>query len=136
VPFPRTPAATGEKWLCCIDCCRCAVCCWNDSGCDELCVPKKCCDPLLRMVEGAAARPLADKLARVGTTGMFPVIMRALLNCACVAATAVVRPAPNFPAPTVETALLMCASLMCARFENWVPACSGAIPPKWFSVPK
>ena len=34
------------------------------------------------MVEGAAARPLADKLARVGTTGMLPVIMRAPLNCA------------------------------------------------------
>jgi hypothetical protein len=33
------------------------------------------------MVEGAAARPLADKLARDGTTGKFPVIMWALLNC-------------------------------------------------------
>jgi hypothetical protein len=30
------------------------------------------------MVEGAAARPLADKLAREGTTGRLPAIMRAL----------------------------------------------------------
>jgi hypothetical protein len=34
------------------------------------------------MVEEAAARPLADKLAREGTTGKLPVIMRALLSCA------------------------------------------------------
>jgi hypothetical protein len=33
------------------------------------------------MVEGDAGRPLADKLARVGTTGILPVIIRALLNC-------------------------------------------------------
>src|SRR5580658_5996533 len=88
------------------------------------------------IVEGAAARPLADKLACVGTTGILPVIMRAPLNCACVAATAVVRPAPNLPAATVERAPPMCASLMCATFENCVPACSGAIPPKRLSVPK
>src|SRR5271168_761345 len=81
-PVARAPAATGEKWLCCMDCCRCAVCCWNDSGCDVLCVPKKCCDALLRIVDEAAARPLADKLARVGTTGRLPVIIRAPLNCA------------------------------------------------------
>ena len=41
------PADTGEKWLCCMDCCRCAVCFWNDSGRDVLCVPKKCCEALL-----------------------------------------------------------------------------------------
>ena len=29
----------------------------------------------------------------------------------------------------------MCASLICTRFENRVPACNGAIPPKRFSVP-
>jgi hypothetical protein len=73
------------------------------------------------MVEGAAARPLADKLLRVGTTGILPVIMRALLNCSCVAAIAVARPAPNFPAATVETAPAMRGSLMCATFENSVP---------------
>ena len=81
-PVRVRPAVTGEKWLCCIDCCRCDVCCWNDSGCDVLCVPKKCCDALLRIVDEAAARPLADKLARVGTTGRLPVIIRAPLNCA------------------------------------------------------
>jgi hypothetical protein len=32
----RPPAATGEKWLCCMDCCRCAVCCWNDCGREAL----------------------------------------------------------------------------------------------------
>src|ERR1700683_5096143 len=87
------------------------------------------------MVEGAAARPLADKLARVGTTGMLPVIMRAPLNCAWVAATAVVLPAPNFPAETVDSAPPTCASLICATFEYAVPACKGATPPKRFSVP-
>jgi hypothetical protein len=65
------PAVTGAKWLCCMDCCRCAVCCWKDSGRDELCVPAKCCEPVLRIVEGAAARPLADKLARVGRVPHF-----------------------------------------------------------------
>jgi hypothetical protein len=75
------PAVTGAKWLCCMDCCRCDVCCWKDSGRDALWVPAKCCEPVLRIVEGAAARPLADKLARVGTTGTLPVIMRAPLNC-------------------------------------------------------
>ena len=82
LPMPvERPAVTGLKWLCCMDCCRCAVCCWNDCGCEALCVPKKCRELLLRMVEGAAARPLADKLAREGTTGKLPVIMCALLNC-------------------------------------------------------
>jgi hypothetical protein len=65
-----------------MDCRRLAVCCWNDAGRDTLlCAdPKKCCEPLLRIVDGAAARPLADKLAREGTTGRLPAIMRAPLN--------------------------------------------------------
>ncbi len=63
------------------------------------------CEPLLRTVEGAAARPLADKLACEGTTGKLPAIMRALLNCARLAATADTRPAPKRPAFTVEKAL-------------------------------
>src|SRR5580700_547306 len=87
------------------------------------------------MVEGSAALPLADKLARVGTTGILPVIMCALLNCACVAAVAVTLPAPNRPAPTDDTAPAICASLMCATFENSVPPCSGAIPPKRLTSP-
>src|SRR5580698_9948540 len=66
---------------------------------------------------------------------MFPVIMRALLNCERFAATAVVCPAPNLLALTVESAPPMWASLIWATFENRVPVCSGAIPPKRFSVP-
>jgi hypothetical protein len=89
------PALMGEKWFCCIVCCKFAACCSNDCVCAVLCVPKKCCAPPLRMVDGAAARPLADRLARVGTTGKFPVIMRAPLNCSCVAATALTRPVPK-----------------------------------------
>jgi hypothetical protein len=46
-PVARAPAATGEKWLRCMDCCRRAVCCWKDSVCDAVCVPKKCCAALL-----------------------------------------------------------------------------------------
>lgn len=77
----RPPACTGVTWLCCMDCCRRAACCWKGTGRDALAVlPKKCCGPPLRIVDGAAGRPLADKLARVGTTGRFPVIMRAFLN--------------------------------------------------------
>lgn len=69
-----------------------------------LCVPKKRCDPPLRIVEGAAARPLADRLARDGTTGRLPAIMCAPLICSRVAATALTRPAPNRLAPTVDIA--------------------------------
>ncbi len=42
---------------------------------------------MLRTVDGAAARPLADKLAREGTTGRLPAIIRAPLICARLAAT-------------------------------------------------
>ena len=68
-------------WFCCIVCRRLAVCCWNDTGrATLLCTdPKKRSEPF-RTVEGAAARPLADKLARVGTTGRLPAIMRAPFN--------------------------------------------------------
>jgi hypothetical protein len=77
----RPPACTGVTWLCCMDCCKRAACCWNGTGRVALAVlPKKCWGPPLRIVDGAAGRPLADKLARVGTTGRFPVIMRAFLN--------------------------------------------------------
>jgi hypothetical protein len=64
--------------------------------------PKKRCDPPLRTVDGAAARPLADKLAWEGTTGRLPAIMRALLNCAWLAATAFTLPAPKCRASTVD----------------------------------
>src|ERR1700692_1712661 len=62
--------------------------------------------------------------------------MRDELNCAGGAAIARVRPAPKCPAPTVESALPTCGSLMCARFENRVPPCNGAIPPKRLRPPK
>jgi len=101
----RPPACTGVTWLCCMDCCKRAACCWNGTGRGAFAVlPKKCCGPPLRIVDGAAGRPLADKLARVGTTGRFPVIMRAFLNWLCVAATAVALPAPKRSALTVERA--------------------------------
>jgi hypothetical protein len=77
-------------------CRRLAVSAWNDCGRDALlCTePKKWSEPL-RTVDGAAARPLADKLARDGTTGRLPAIMCAPLNCDRVAAPAVTRPAPK-----------------------------------------
>jgi len=68
-----------------------------------LCVPKKRCEPPFRIVEGAAARPLADKLARDGTTGKLPAIIRAPLNCSGRTATGL-APAPNRPAFTAENA--------------------------------
>jgi hypothetical protein len=63
-------------------CRRLDLSCANDVGRTMLLrVPKKRCEPLLRIVEGAAARPLADRLERDGTTGRLPAIMRAPLNC-------------------------------------------------------
>jgi hypothetical protein len=59
---------------------------------------------VLRTVDGAAARPLADKLACEGTTGRLPAIMRAPFNCAWLAATGVTLPAPKCPALTVDIA--------------------------------
>jgi hypothetical protein len=92
----RPPAVTAPTWFAAIDCRRLAVCCWNEAGrATLLCDPKKLCEPPLRIVEGAAARPLADKLALDGTTGRLPAIMRAPLNCARVAPMAVTRPAPK-----------------------------------------
>jgi hypothetical protein len=108
----RPPAENPFTWFAAIVCCRCAVCCANEAGCAALlCTdPKKWSEPPPRVVEGAAARPLAERLARDGTTGRFPAIMRAPPICSCVAATAETRPAPNCPARTVDRAPLMCAS--------------------------
>jgi hypothetical protein len=91
----RPPACTGVTRFRCNVCCTRETCCWNGTGraaAPDL--PKKCCCPP-RIVDGAAARPLADKLACVGTTGTFPVIMRAVRNWLFVAATARTRPAPK-----------------------------------------
>lgn len=104
----RPPAVNPRTWFCAIACCRCDCSCWNDAGrAMLLCVPKKRSEPPLRIVDGAAARPLADKLARDGTTGRLPAICRAPLICERVAATAVTRPAPNRLAPTVDIARMM-----------------------------
>lgn len=127
--FVTLPADIAATWFCCIDCRSCAVCSWNVAGRAVVCVPKKRCVPPLRIVEAAAARPLADKLACVGTTGRFPAIMRAPLSCSPEAAAALPRPVPKCPAFTVDKARPMCGSLICATFENRVPACSGAKPP-------
>ena len=79
-PTPRPPACTGVMWFRCMACCNWAVCRSNDAGRDAARpLPKKrCAVPCTE--PGAAARPLADKLARDGTTGRLPVIMRALCN--------------------------------------------------------
>src|SRR2546430_708676 len=75
----RPPACTGVTRFRCRVCCTCEACCWNDAGRDAAPDrPKKRCCPPLRIVDAAAERPLADKLACVGTTGTFPVIMRAV----------------------------------------------------------
>jgi hypothetical protein len=78
---PACPAAcTGVMWFRCMACCNRAVCRSNDAGRDAARpLPKKRC-AVPCTVPGAAARPLADKLARDGTTGRLPVIMRALCN--------------------------------------------------------
>jgi hypothetical protein len=76
----RPPACTGVMWFRCMACCNFAVCCSNDAGRDTgRALPTKCC-AVPCTVPGAAARPLADRLARDGTTGRLPVIMRALCN--------------------------------------------------------
>lgn len=107
----RAPAENPFTWFSAIVCCRCDCSCWNDAGRATLLFdPKKRSEPPLRIVEGAAARPLADKLARDGTTGRFPAIMRAPPICARVAATALTRPAPKRPAPTVDKAPPICGS--------------------------
>lgn len=99
----RLPAVKPFTWFCAMVCCMRDCSRWNDAGrAILLCAPKKRCEPPPRIVEGAAARPLADKLARDGTTGRLPAIMRAPLICERVAAIALTRPAPNRPAPTVD----------------------------------
>lgn len=119
----RPPAGIAPTWFCAIDCRRLAVCCWNDAGRDMLlrADPTKCCAPVLRTVDGAAARPLADKLAREGTTGRLPAIIRAPLNCSRLAPTAVTRPAPKWPAFTVERARPTWLSCRFAMFEYRIP---------------
>src|SRR5579864_5442905 len=80
-PAKRPPAGTAPTWLCCIVCRRLAVCCWNETGREMLlCDPKKRCAPPLRIVADDAARPLADRLARDGTTGRLPAIILAPRN--------------------------------------------------------
>jgi hypothetical protein len=79
-PTPPPPACNGAMWFRCMACCNWAVCRSNDAGRDAARpLPKKRC-AVPCTVPGAAARPLADKLARDGTTGRLPVIMRALCN--------------------------------------------------------
>lgn len=61
----RPPAGTAPTWLCCMAWRRLDCCCRNETG--RAIVPragaKKRCEPPFRTVEGAARRPLADKLA-------------------------------------------------------------------------
>jgi hypothetical protein len=131
-PFMRPPAEIAEMRFCCIVCRRLAVSCWNDSVCATLlCTdPKKRSEPPLRTVDGAAARPLAERLARDGTTGRLPAICRAPLNCSRVTATGLIPPAPKWFAFTVDMPRKMCSLWMLLMFENRVPSCSGPNPPK------
>ena len=94
-----------------------------------LCAPKNRCALPLRTDAAEATRPLADKLARDGTTGKLPAIIRAPRNCWLVAATARTRPAPKCPALTVDIARPMCSLCRFAKFENRMPLCSGCMPP-------
>jgi len=108
-PLMRPLAEIAETWFCCMVCRRLAVCCWNDSGwATLLCTdPKKRSEPPLRTVEGAAARPLADRLDRDGITGRLPAICRAPLNCSRVTATGLAPPVPKRFAFSVDTARKM-----------------------------
>lgn len=127
----RPPAGIAPTRLCCMDCRRLAVCWWNETGrATLLCVPKNRCEPPPRIVEGAAARPLAERLAREGTTGRLPAIMRAPLICCALAATGRTLPAPKCPAFTVDIARYTWLSRILLMFENRFPPCSGAIPPQ------
>lgn len=92
----RPPAVNPLTWFRCIVDRKLLVSCWKLTGrAMLLCVPKKRSDPPLRTVPGAAARPLADRLAREGTTGRFPAIMRAPFSCARLAGIALTRPVPK-----------------------------------------
>ena len=129
--FERPPAGIPPTWPCCIDCRRLAVCCWNDAGRAKLlCDPKNRCDPVLRIVDGDAARPLAERLARDGTTGRLPAIIRAPRNCSGRAATAFTRPAPKWPALTVDIARQTCVSWIFVTLEKRMPPCNGPMPPQ------
>lgn len=104
----RPPAGIAPTWFCCIVCLRLAVCWWNETGrAMLLCDPKKRCEAPLRIVDGAAARPLAERLACEGTTGRLPAIIRAPLNCCALAATGRTLPAPKRLALTVDIARRM-----------------------------
>lgn len=104
------PAVNPFTWFCAIACCICDCSCWNEAGrAVLLCDPKKRSEPPLRIVDEDAARPLADRLARDGTTGRLPAICRAPLICERVAAIALTRPAPKRPAPTVDIAPITCS---------------------------
>ena len=94
-----------------------------------LCDPKKRCAPPFRIVADDAGRPLADRLARDGTTGRLPAIMRAPRNCSGRAATALTLPAPKRPALTVDIARPTCTLCRFAWFENRIPLCNGWMPP-------
>lgn len=109
-PLERPPAGIAPTRLCCIVCRKLAVCCWNDAGREMLlCDPKKRCEPPFRIVAADAARPLADRLAREGTTGRLPAIMRAPRSCSRDAPTPFTRPAPKCPALTVDMARPICS---------------------------
>jgi hypothetical protein len=78
-PFPVNPPACRLPF----DICDCPLPNERDAVPEVPRAEKKCwfCDTF-RMVEGAAARPLAEKLSRLGVIGSLPVEKRAFWNCA------------------------------------------------------
>ena len=136
------PGAAGREFCACrvwpeaerpsrwIDWCTCAACRSKDCGAAAARLPKKCCAPP-RVVDGLAARPLADKLARVGVTGRFPVMAWAPPSISRLTGVAATRPWPKRPAGTLENALRMRSLFIAMRtLEKRSPPCRGPHPPR------
>jgi hypothetical protein len=82
-PFPVKPPGCRLPFEIC-DCPRpCPLSNDRDVAAVAPRAEKKCwfCDTF-RTVEGAAGRPLAEKLSRLGVIGSLPVVKRAFWNCA------------------------------------------------------
>ena len=82
------------------------------------------------MLPGAAARPLADRLALVGTTGRLPFSICALLNIVRVTGWPFMRLVPNSSPFVVVSARRMWSLFKLRTFEYRVPTCKGGCEPK------
>jgi hypothetical protein len=94
-------------------------------------VEKKCWFwATFRVVDAAAARPLAEKLSRPGLTGGLPVLNRAFWNCECVIAEAFMWPVPKSLPETVVPPRKFASCIARFTFEKREPECSAANPPR------